>query len=416
MTAAPTPPATTAALITALLAGGTGVELIAVLGGGTARQVHQWANAQGPGPTARGTTRLRVAFEAGTILAAGSFDAAAVRAWWEDSFTLASQGTDSTPADLLRWEPLNESAKIILEAARSVTGVKTVASIAWTVPRTLILLDVDGCLLPFDDGRAVDTNRLTALDVFHPPLKEPSRFYYDGAVIAAIRRWVASGVELHWHTSWGPAAPGLLAPLLGLPPAPLFAERSLWDYMKRRPWKRWAVLNYVAELPENHRTRILWVDDLDARSAGAQLRGLRQPGKLEGSLVLEPVSHRGISPSQLAAAEAFLSRQPTAADAAPLASGQSRVLATVDALATAIRDGRKTKHFTQAQLAAAAGLSGYRIGELEAGRMRAEDLAAAVKVLETLGIHAVALPGVASTVKLEDIDLAEHVKRFGQEH
>ncbi|MGO4383864.1 hypothetical protein AB4Y80_06510 [Specibacter sp. RAF43] len=302
-----------------------GVDLIAALGDGTVRQVPQWAGALGPGPTARGTVRLRIAYEAGSILTAGGFDAAAVQAWWADPLVLASQGADVAPADLMRCESLKVSAKIILAAARSVVGAKKTEPLAWPV-RTLVLLDVDGVLVPVDDGRAVDIRRLTALDFFHPPLAAPARFYYDPAVAVAIRQWAAMpGVEVHWLTSWGTAAPGLLAPLLGLPPAPLFAERTAIDVYRNRPWKRFALYDFVGDcvLP-HHPTRILWIEDRDARGAGHQLRSCRQPGQLVGSLVIEPASHRGLTESQIAQADAFLARQPTAADAAPLAAGESR--------------------------------------------------------------------------------------------
>ncbi|WP_411731730.1 helix-turn-helix domain-containing protein [Paeniglutamicibacter sp.] len=89
-----------------------------------------------------------------------------------------------------------------------------------------------------------------------------------------------------------------------------------------------------------------------------------------------------------------------------------RFLATVDSVAEAVREGRKEKGWTQAELAVKAKVGRRFIVELESGHMRAE-LGKVLGVLRVLDIHAVALPSVASNVRLEDIDLDEELKRFG---
>lgn len=89
-----------------------------------------------------------------------------------------------------------------------------------------------------------------------------------------------------------------------------------------------------------------------------------------------------------------------------------RFLATVDAVAQAVREGRQDKGWTQAQLATNSGVGRRFIVELEAGHMRAE-LGKVLAVLEALDIHAVALPSIPSGKRLEDVDLEQVVKRFG---
>lgn len=90
---------------------------------------------------------------------------------------------------------------------------------------------------------------------------------------------------------------------------------------------------------------------------------------------------------------------------------ERRFLPTVEAVGLAIREGRKSKGWTQGELAVRAKVGRRFVIELEAGHMRAE-LGKVLAVLETLDIHAVALPSVPSGMNLEDVDLSEVLKRF----
>jgi HTH-type transcriptional regulator/antitoxin HipB len=88
-----------------------------------------------------------------------------------------------------------------------------------------------------------------------------------------------------------------------------------------------------------------------------------------------------------------------------------RFLATVEAVGQAVRDGRKEKGLTQAQLATRAGVGRRFVVEVESGHMRAE-LGKVLSILEALDIHAVALPSIPTEQRLKDVDLDEVMKRF----
>lgn len=88
-----------------------------------------------------------------------------------------------------------------------------------------------------------------------------------------------------------------------------------------------------------------------------------------------------------------------------------RFFNTVEAVGQAVREARREQGLTQGELASKAEVGRRFIVELEAGHLRAE-LGKVLKVLETLGIHAVALPSVRPSQRLDDIDLDEVMKRF----
>lgn len=88
-----------------------------------------------------------------------------------------------------------------------------------------------------------------------------------------------------------------------------------------------------------------------------------------------------------------------------------RFLATVEAVGDAVREGRKEKGLTQAQLATRAGVGRRFVVEVESGHMRAE-LGKVLSILNVLDIHAIALPSLPAEKRLKDIDLDEAMKRF----
>lgn len=88
-----------------------------------------------------------------------------------------------------------------------------------------------------------------------------------------------------------------------------------------------------------------------------------------------------------------------------------RFFNTVEAVGQAVREARREQGLTQGELASKANVGRRFIVELEAGHLRAE-LGKVLKVLEALGIHAVALPSVRPSQRLDDIDLDEVMKRF----
>lgn len=403
----PFPPATAAAAEALLWA-----PVAEVLGDGLAGIVS---------PTPAGTARLQVVYEAINALSTQGMAPSEIRSWWTTQGSLNSLGIDGSPNDILRHERLKDAAKIILRAARSWGDPKApITPIVWPV-RTLVLLDVDGVLLPFSDGRRMDRASFTPLDFYEPPRPEPDRYYFSRAVITAINSWAATpGVEVVWLTSWGELAPDL-AVQLGLPIFQSLAIRSSWDLAFQRPWKSQAVYEHVSEyiLP-GHPTRLLWLDDRDAEYAGARLRGMQNPGMLTDSLIIEPQSHLGLTATDLARATAFISAANTPSLEAlvtnhpepQLPTLRTMYLPTRAGVATAIREGRAAAGTSQIKLAAAAGVSRFRVRELEAGRMRWNDLGLVIGVLEELGITTVGLPSMPAPGSVDDVDIDAHLARF----
>lgn len=404
----PTPPYSTAALITSLLHS-LPTTLIAGLGGAsTENEVLQWA-AGDARPNARGLVRLRVSYEVVLLLVESGLSAAEVHAWWEDSMSLAGSAVDASPMDLLRGGGLKEGARTILTAARALVGSDT-ETLIWPVTN-LCLVDIDGVILVHDTfGAPVRTSDFSALEYWQPPLAKSTSFHYSEAAITAIARWAAMpSTEVDWLTSWNRYA-HLLAKQIGLPALPSFDLRSESEAYRGTPWKKLTVADFVLNLPANQRWRILWIDDVDARGAGKTLKSFRSP-KLINSLVLEPRTNIGLTEEMSKRATEFLAGRDSPRD--DLTTTRSVYLRTAADVATEILVSRTARDWTLDQLAVMAGVTVTTLERLADGGMLAEDLDAVVRTLEALGIHAVALPGIASQVKLEGVNLAEHLKRFG---
>lgn len=126
-------------------------------------------------------------------------------------------GIDGSPHDTLSHGRLKDAAKIVLRAARSWGKPKTpIKPMVWRT-KILVLLDVDGALLPFGSHRQMDRASLTLLDFYDPSRTEATRFYYNPAVIEVIKTWASTpDVQVAWLTSWGELAADLAAQL-GLP-------------------------------------------------------------------------------------------------------------------------------------------------------------------------------------------------------
>lgn len=88
-----------------------------------------------------------------------------------------------------------------------------------------------------------------------------------------------------------------------------------------------------------------------------------------------------------------------------------RFFNSVEAIGEAVREARREQGLTQGGLASKARVGRRFIVDLEAGHLRAE-LGKVLAVLEALDIHAVALPSVRPSQRLDDIDLAKEMKRF----
>lgn len=88
-----------------------------------------------------------------------------------------------------------------------------------------------------------------------------------------------------------------------------------------------------------------------------------------------------------------------------------RFFNSVESVGQAVREARREQGLTQGELASKAEVGRRFIVDLEAGHLRAE-LGKVLTVLETLGIHVVALPSVRPSQRLDDIDLDEVMKRL----
>lgn len=89
----------------------------------------------------------------------------------------------------------------------------------------------------------------------------------------------------------------------------------------------------------------------------------------------------------------------------------NKFLATTEAVAETVHTQRLANGWSQAELAAKAGVGRRFVVDLEAGHPRAE-LAKVLSVLDALGVHALALPSEPVPHDLDAVDLDAVVERF----
>ncbi|MCI9869137.1 hypothetical protein [Arthrobacter humicola] len=81
------------------------------------------------------------------------------------------------------------------------------------------------------------------------------------AIIEAVNRWVSSGADVRWLSSWGWRTKWL--DQVGLPLLPIFYDPNpgeVFDWGRsQRPWKKPAVERFLATQTEA--IRLAWVDD-----------------------------------------------------------------------------------------------------------------------------------------------------------
>lgn len=128
--------------------------------------------------------------------------------------------------------------------------------------KTLVLLDVNGTVLPTLDRTATRRRGLREFDVVIPPFR-PTTVSARPYILEALNSWYKQGVEVQWLSSWGWKA-RFLAQALGLPEFDVFYEPSPADiFMYGRsgwPWKRFAIAD-AAEDAWQAPVRIIWIDD-----------------------------------------------------------------------------------------------------------------------------------------------------------
>jgi hypothetical protein len=138
---------------------------------------------------------------------------------------------------------------------------------AGTAPRALLFLDVDGTLLPYDDGAAPSLQR--DWDAWQ---------HESNPVLARLvpgygPRLLALGCDLVWATAWREDANHVIAPRLGLPRLPVL-ELPPWteECETAEPhWKMPSMLRLAAGRP------FVWVDD-EIREADRVWAAANHPG------------------------------------------------------------------------------------------------------------------------------------------
>ncbi|OOP65295.1 hypothetical protein BMF89_00140 [Arthrobacter sp. SRS-W-1-2016] len=170
---------------------------------------------------------------------------------------------------------------------------------------TLLLLDIDGAVLPMRHPNILPAVDQVTLAVAIPP-RVPASVSVRPAVIDAIKRWTVSGTDVQWLTSWGWRTKWL--DQIGLPQLPIFydpepGEVFMWG-RSGLSWKRPAVSEFLERQTEG--VRLVWVDDDSFyASYGDELRGTYD--QLEDLLLVQPDSFVGLTDEDLRRIDGFLS-------------------------------------------------------------------------------------------------------------
>ncbi|MGO4856288.1 hypothetical protein [Arthrobacter sp. 2MCAF14] len=180
--------------------------------------------------------------------------------------------------------------------------------------KTLVLLDVDGTIMPTrHPWTTVRLRSLQEFDLIVPPYA-PTTVRVRPSVIKAINSWHAAGIDIRWLTSWGWRAPWL-ARAIGLPELELFYEPSpgeIFMYARsQRPWKRFAVSN-AAEDDWEAGVRVIWIDDEPATGPTEYLEenlAAMHPNISEIRIV-RPDEERGLTLKELRRAAALPGIEP----------------------------------------------------------------------------------------------------------
>lgn len=124
----------------------------------------------------------------------------------------------------------------------------------------MVLLDVDGVLLPMPHEKVTPADDLADYPLAIPPFLH-QQLHIRPVVIAAINEWVEAGADVQWFSSWGRRT--RFFDHLGLPRLPVSydpAQAEVLDWGRsQRQWNRPAVERYLAELVAP--IRLAWLDD-----------------------------------------------------------------------------------------------------------------------------------------------------------
>lgn len=174
------------------------------------------------------------------------------------------------------------------------------------VVNTLLLLDIDGAIVPMRHPKVVPAEDQVTYELAIPP-RVPAGVPVRPSVIEAINGWAATGVDVQWLTSWGWRTKWL--DQIDLPQLPIFydpgpGEVLMWG-RSGLSWKRPAVAEFLKKQTEP--VRLVWIDD-DAfyASYGDELRATY--GHLSDLLLIQPDSFVGLTDKNLRQIDRFLAR------------------------------------------------------------------------------------------------------------
>lgn len=180
--------------------------------------------------------------------------------------------------------------------------------------KTLVLLDVDGVVLPARfPWTTLKPRGLQKFDLVIPPFS-PTTVRVRTYVVETLKSWHSQGVDIRWLSSWGWKA-HYLARAIGLPDFEVFYDPSpaeIFMYSRsQRPWKRFAITD-AAEDTWKAPVRIIWIDD---EPASGHTRHLEEfltnlhPNLAEVKLI-RPDAERGLMLRDLRLASEYLAVEP----------------------------------------------------------------------------------------------------------
>jgi hypothetical protein len=172
--------------------------------------------------------------------------------------------------------------------------------------KTLLLLDIDGVVVPMRHPTVVPAADEVAYEMAIPPRVHGS-VRVRPAVIDVVNRWAVSGAEVQWLTSWGWRTKWLHQ--IGLPSLPVLYAPDPGEVLSwgrtGRSWKRPAMARFLDE--QSGPLRLVWADD-DAfyPAYGDELRAAHP--QLEELLLVQPDCFVGLTDKDIRRIDDFLER------------------------------------------------------------------------------------------------------------
>lgn len=175
--------------------------------------------------------------------------------------------------------------------------------------RTLLLLDIDGVVVPKKHPQVIPAGDEVSHRIAIPP-RTPQNMTFRPAVIQAINRWSHSGADVRWLTSWGWRTKWL--DQVGLPQLPVLYDPEPYEVFNwgrnQGQWKKPTVARFLAT--QNKVTRLVWADD-DAfffKAKQVQRDMLATQHRISRLLLVEPDCFVGLSDRDIDQIDSFLAK------------------------------------------------------------------------------------------------------------